>query len=150
MQHHSSVARKVFPEATPSASVSEYEAKDVEDILAASVEEEKEEEKGDEREATPPARDPVILENVIVPDPQVVEQMEVENNEAATNNASESNDIVMAEDNVELATTSVPEANAATAPEASEATASEAPVVQHEASVAANAPVPPPRPYTIE
>ena len=77
-------------------------------------------------------------------------QVEVENPKAATTNASEADDIVMAEANVELATTSVPEANAATAPEASEATAPEAPVVQPEASAAATAPVPPPRPYTIE
>ena len=56
----------------------------------------------------------------------------------------------MAEANVELETTSVPEANAATAPEASEATASKAPVVQPEATVVSTAPVPPPRPYTIE
>ena len=36
-----------------------------------------------------------------MPDPPVVEQMEVENTEAATNNATEANDFVMAEDNVE-------------------------------------------------
>ena len=70
--------------------------------------------------------------NVSMPDP-LAPQVEVENPEAATTNASEADDIVMAEANVELATTSVPEANAATAPEASEATASEAPVVQPEA-----------------
>ena len=48
----------------------------------------------------------------------------------------------MAEANVELESNSVPETNEATAPEA--------PVVQPEASAAATAPVPPPRPYTIE
>ena len=45
--------------------------------------------------------------NVIMLDPPVVEEMEVENNEAATTNTTEANDTVMAEDNVE------PEANAA-------------------------------------
>ena len=89
---------------------------------------------------------PVIEEavpdvNVPVPDPPA-RPVEVENPEAATTNASEANDVVMAEANVELAPTSVPEANEATAPEA--------PVMQPEASVAATAPFPPPRPYTIE
>ena len=48
----------------------------------------------------------------------------------------------MAEANVEPAPTNVPEANDATAPEAS--------VVQPDAFVVATAPVPPPRPHTIE
>ena len=64
----------------------------------------------------------------------------------------------MADANVELAPTSVPETNEATVPEANvatepetnEATAPEAPVVQPEASAVATAPVPPPRPHTIE
>ena len=43
VQHHNSVARQVFPEATPSMSASESEAKAAEDIPAASAEEEKEE-----------------------------------------------------------------------------------------------------------
>ena len=43
---------------------------------------------------------------------------------------------------MEPAPTNVPEANDATAPKAS--------VVQPDASVVATAPVPPPRPYTIE
>lgn len=73
VQHHSSVARQVFPEATPSASSSESEAKAAEDIPAASAEEEKEEEKEDDREAIPPTSDPVIQENLIVPNPLVVE-----------------------------------------------------------------------------
>ena len=76
-----------------------------------------------------------------MPDPPTP-QVEVENPEAATTNTNEANDVVMAEANVELAPTNVPEANAATAPEAF--------VVQPEATVAATAPVPPPRPYTIE
>ncbi|MGS7457348.1 hypothetical protein, partial [Mycobacterium tuberculosis] len=69
-------------------------------------------------------------------------QVEVENLEAATTNTNEANDIVMDEVNVEPAPTNVPEANDATAPEAS--------VVQPNASVVATAPVPPPRPHTIE
>ena len=69
--------------------------------------------------------------------------MEVENPEAATTNASEANDVVMAKANVELEPISVPEANEATAPGANEATALEAPVVQPGASIAATAPVPP-------
>ena len=56
VQHTSSVARQVFPKATPSASASESEAKTAEDIPAASAEEEKEEEKGEEREATSPCQ----------------------------------------------------------------------------------------------
>ena len=74
--------------------------------------------------------------NVSVPDPPAPE-VEVENPEAATTNASEANDVVMADANVELEPTSVPEANEATAveaneattPEANEATAPDAPVV---------------------
>ena len=65
-----------------------------------------------------------------MPDPPVVDQMEVENNEAATNTATESNDRVMAEDNVE------PEAN-----------------VNAEASVMlvlTDGVVPPPQPRTME
>ena len=97
VQPNSSVARQVFHEATPSASASESEAKASEDILSASADN-----KEEEREATPPASDPVILEeNVIKPDPPAVKQMEVENPEAATNNATEANDSVKAEDNVE-------------------------------------------------
>ena len=76
-----------------------------------------------------------------VPDPPA-HQVEVENLEAATTNTNEANDVVMAEANLELAPTNVPEANDVTAPEVS--------VVQPEASVVATAPVPPPRPYTIE
>ena len=76
--------------------------------------------------------------------------MEVENVEAATTNDNEADDVVMADANVELEPTSVPEANEATAPEANEATAPEAPVVQPEASAVAPAPVPPPRPHTVE
>ena len=75
----SSVARQVFPEATPTANVSESEAKAVEDIPAASTNEDQGE-REEERVATPPARDQVILEeNVIVPDPPVLQQTEVEN-----------------------------------------------------------------------
>ena len=69
-------------------------------------------------------------------------QVEVENLEAATTNTNEANDVVMAEANVDPAPTNVPKANDATAPEVS--------VVRPEASVLATAPVPPPRPHTIE
>ena len=65
-----SVARQVFPEATSTANASESEAIVAEEIPAASADEEREE----ERVATPPASDQVILEeNVIVPDPPVLE-----------------------------------------------------------------------------
>ena len=67
-------------------------------------------------------------------------EVEVTNTEAATSN--EANDVVMAEANVEPVPSTVPEVNAENAPEAS--------VVQPEATVAATAPVPAPRPYTIE
>ena len=66
--------------------------------------------------------------NVPVPDPPV-HQEEVNNVEAATANANEADDVVMADANVELEPATTPEANEATAPEASEATASEAPIV---------------------
>ena len=65
-----------------------------------------------------------------MPDPPVVEQMEVENNEAATNNATKANDSVMAEDNVE------PEANVTTDTIVT-------PIISDDA-------VPPPRPHTME
>ena len=79
-QQSSSVARQVFPEENPSMTVPESEAKVAEDILAASAEEEEERRK--ERFATPPATNQVILEeNLIVQDPPVIDQMEVENND---------------------------------------------------------------------
>ena len=65
-----------------------------------------------------------------MPDPPVLEQMEVENPEAATNNATEANDTVMAEDNVE------PEANV-------NADTTVTPITSDGA-------VPPPRPHTME
>ena len=71
-----------------------------------------------------------------------ITKVEVENLEAATTNTNEANDIVMAEASVEPAPTNMPEVNVATAPEAS--------VVQAEASVVSTAPIPPPRPHTIE
>ena len=86
-----------------------------EDIPAASADDTQEE----ERVPTPPITEEAILEeNVFVPDPPA-HQVEVENLEAATTNTNEANDIVMAEANVELAPTNVPEvseANDATAP----------------------------------
>ena len=60
--HQSSVARQVFPEATPTANASGSEAKVAGDILAASAEE--------EREATTPV---IHEENLIVSDPPVLE-----------------------------------------------------------------------------
>ena len=68
-----------------------------------------------------------------MPDPLVIEDTEVENTEAATNNDTEANDVVMAEDNVEPEANVVPEAH-----------------VQPEAHVDADATVPAPRPHTIE
>ena len=129
--HQSSVARQEFPKATPTANVSESEAKVIEDIPAASADEDNEEAREEERVATPPATDQVILEeNVVVPDPPVIEQMEVENTEAVTNNATEANDTVMVEDDVE------PEDNAATDT-----------IVP---PISSNDDVPSPRPHTIE
>ena len=73
-----------------------------------------------------------------MPDPPAP-QVEVENTEAATNNTTEANDIVMAEANVAPTVNMVSEANDALATN-----------VQSEALVNATAPVPPPRPHTIE
>ena len=136
--HHQPVARQVFSEATPTVNVSVSEAQAAEDNPAASADDEHQE----ERVPTPPITEEVVPEvNMHVPDPPA-QQVEVENVEAATTNTNEANDVVMAEANVEPAPSNMPEVNAATAPEAS--------VVQPEATVAATAPVPPPRPYTIE
>ena len=76
-----------------------------------------------------------------MPDPPAP-QVEVENPEAATTNTTEANDVVMAEDTVEPAPNTMAEAN-----EANDAPATD---VQPDASVDATAPVPPPRPHTIE
>ena len=117
----------MFLEENPSTTVQASEAKAAEDIPTASAEEEIRE----EREATPPVIDQVILEeNLIVPDPPVIDQMDVENNEAATNNATEANDPVMAEDNVE------PEPNV-------NAEATVKPIIT-------DGVVPPPQPHTME
>ena len=67
----------------------------------------------------PPIPEEIVHEvNVSMPDPPAP-QVEVENPEAATTNASEANDVVMAEANVEPASSNMPEVNAATALEAS-------------------------------
>ena len=66
-------------------------------------------------------------------------QVEVEKIEAATHNTTEANDVVMAEANVAPQVNKVNEANAAPASN-----------VQPEANADATAPVPPPRPHTIE
>nr|XP_020159594.1 uncharacterized protein LOC109744859 [Aegilops tauschii subsp. strangulata] len=127
VQHTSSLARQVFPEVIPSESAHESEAKTAEDILVASADEEREE----ERDVIPLASDPVVQEEgVIVPDPHVHEAMEVEANEAATTNTTKANDTVMVDDNVE------PEVNAATAENAQPTTSD---VVG-----------PPPVPHTME
>ena len=73
-----------------------------------------------------------------MPDPPAT-QVEVENPEGATNNTPEANDVVMAEDNVAPAMNTVHEANDAPATN-----------VQPDAIANASAPVPPPRPHTIE
>ena len=102
----------MFSEATPTANILESEAKAAEDIPAASAEENQEE----VRVPTPPVIEEAVPDvNVPVPDPPV-HQEEVENVEAATTNNNEADDIVMAEANVELATTTAPEASEATAP----------------------------------
>ena len=128
----------MFSEATPAVNVSVSEARAAEDNPAASADEECQE----ERVQTPPVPEETVHEvNVSVPDPPA-QQVEIENLEAATTNTNEANDIVMAEANVEPVPSTVPEVNADNAPDAS--------IVQPEATVAATAPVLPPRPYTIE
>ena len=128
----SSVARQVFPEENPSATVPESEAKAAEDIPAASADEET---RREERVATPPVPDQVILEeNVTVQYPPVIDHMEVENVETATN-TPEANDHVLAEDRVEPEANAVPEAN-----ENLEASATPVPT---------DGAVPPPRPQAI-
>ena len=128
----------MFPEATPTVNVSESEAKVAEDNPTASAKEKQVE----ERVPTPPITEEVVPEvNVSVPDPPAP-QVEVENPEAATTNTTEANDVVMAEDTVDPAPNTVPEAN-----EDNDAPATD---VQPDASVDATAPVPPPRPHTIE
>lgn len=107
--YHQSVARQVFPDATPTVTVSESEAKMVEDNPATSADDKQEE----DRVPTPPISEEAIPKvNVSVPDPPA-HQVEVENLEDATTNTNEANDVVMAEANVEPAPTNVPEANEA-------------------------------------
>ena len=90
--------------------VPESEAKTAEDIPAASIDEE-ERERREERVATPSAPIQAILEeNVTVQDPPVIDHMEVENVEAATN-TPEANDHVLADDRVEPEANDVREAN---------------------------------------
>ena len=88
----------MFPEDNPSVTVPVSEANASEEILAASADERKE-----EHVATPPTNqaENVLEENVLMPDPPAT-QVEVENPEAATTNASEAHDVVMNEANVEL------------------------------------------------
>lgn len=145
---HNSVARQVFAEATPTVNVSESKAKTVEDIPAASVDENQEriEEEEEERVATPPPTKPVILgENESVPDPPIIEQTEVETTEAATNTDVKANDTVMVEDHVALEDNMASEANVE-----SEADVLPEAQVQPEATAQAEVTIPYPRPHTIE
>ena len=109
------------------------------DIPAASADEE-EEPRDEERVATPPSNPEVVLEEN-VSDPPAPE-VEVTNTEAATNINTEVNDVVMAEANV------APEANVVPDVAAPEAYAAPDANLQLEAN--ASAPVPPPKPHTIE
>ena len=106
--------------------VSESEAKAAENIPAASADDHQEPREEEERVATPPVTQEVVLEeNMNVTDP-LARQAEVENLEATTTNTNEATDVVMAEANV------TPKANAA--PEAN---------LQPEVNATATAPVPP-------
>ena len=136
-EERQSVSREVFPEASSTANIPESEAKTAEDIPAASADKAEEPRVEVERVATPPSHQDVVLEEN-VSDPPAPE-VEVNNTEAATNVNTEANDVVMAEANVALEVNTVPEATAA--PKA---------ILQLEAHVNADAPVPPPRPHTIE
>ena len=76
-----------------------------------------------------------------MPDPPAT-QVEVENPEAATNNTTEANDVVMAEATV------APEANVV--PEVIAPEANVAPDANLQPEVNATTLVPPPRPHTLE
>ena len=117
-----------YPDATPTVTVSESEAKAAEDIPAASADEQEEPREEEERVATPPSNQEVVLKENVSDPPAT--QVEVENPEAATNNTTDANDIGMAEANVAPEANVVPKVNAP------------------EANVSAH--VPPPRPHTIE
>ena len=117
-----------------------------EDVPAASADEEEA-----PRVATPPSHQDVVLEENVTDPP--ASEVEVHNPEAATNIIADANDVVMVEANTAPEANEAPEVNAAT-PEVNVA----APEVQvpeeHVAPEAhednANAPVPPPRPHTME
>ena len=92
----------------PRPPVSESEAKALEDIPAASADEEEV-----PQVATPLSHQEAVLEeNVTVPDPPA-RQVEVENLEAATTKTNEANDAVMAKANVEPSPTQAPEVSEA-------------------------------------
>ena len=130
----SSVARQVFPEDNPSVTVPVHEANASEEIPTAAADDRQE-----EPVTTPPTNQEVVLkENVSVPYPPAT-QVEVENTEAATHNATEANEVIMADANVAPHATTMNEANAAPATN-----------VQLDVSANASAPVLPPRPHTIE
>ena len=135
-EERQSVSRQVFPEASPTVNNPETEANMAEDIPAA-LADDQEEPTEEERVATPPTNQVVLEENVSDPP---APQVEVNNTEAATHN--EANDIVMIEANV------APEANVMPDVTAPEANAAPDANLQLEAN--ASAPVPPPRPHTIE
>ena len=105
----------------------------------------------EERVATPPSNQEFVLEENVSDPP--ASEVEVNNLEAATNINTEANDVVMAKATVAPEATAVPEVQAPKAPAAPEANTE-----AHEANVApeaqindnVNAPVPPPRPHTIE
>ena len=84
---------------------------------------------------------PEVLLEENVSDPPAT-RVQVENSEAATSTNTKANDVVMAEDNLAPEANMVPEVNAPEANAAPEAN----PQLEDNAS----APVPPPRPHTIE
>ena len=139
-EERQSISREVFPEASPTVNIPESEAKTAEDIPAALADDHEEEPREEERVATPLSTPKVVLEENVSDPPAT--QVEVENTEAAANTNTEANDVVMAEANV------APEANVVpdvTAPEANVA-----PDANLQLEANASAPVPPPRPHTIE
>ena len=77
------MARQVFPEDNPSMTVPVSEANATEEISAASANEREEE----ECEAIPPTIEPVVNEDVIVPDLPIVETSKATLDDVATESA---------------------------------------------------------------
>ena len=73
----------MFPDATPTVNVSEFEAKAAEDIPAASADDQEEPSIEEERVATPPTNPEVVLEENVSDPPAT--RVEVDNTEATTN-----------------------------------------------------------------